>query len=244
MRHFIKCVALLATVTVIGCGTIKNYEAELEAGPAHDEDYPIYVYPPDAEVPRDYEVMGTMTIRDTPVTIYGGSLEKELDALRKKARKVGADALRLTSVQPPGFVHSKYRLDAELIRWEQEWEAVPFSLEEFRAYLEQDPSSLDPLEGVWASSDRMNTRVGIVKSGPREGSQLVAFVIENTNPTWKPGDIKAEINRAITPGEYRGYYYEDDYHRKPMAFRLDKPDSPVFLLKLPDDSAPILFARE
>ena len=59
-----------------------------------------------------------------------------------------------------------------------------------------------------------------------------------------PGDIKAEINRAITPGEYRGYYYEDDYHRKPMAFRLDKPDSPVFLLKLPDDSAPILFARE
>jgi hypothetical protein len=242
MKSAFACLPLALLLTA--CTTIKKYEPKAEPGPARAEDYPVYLYQLYAEVPRAHEVIGTLSIHDTPFTVYGGSLEKELDALRRKARKVGADALHLQSVDPPGFLHAKYRMAADLIRFTEEWEAVPFTEADFRAYLDQHSGSLDPLEGIWTGSDRMRTRLGIVRSEPGKDREFVAFILENMNPTWELGDVKMELRRGNRPGVYRGLYYLDDYRSQRIAFRLGVPGNNVFLLPLSEDGPPIVFARE
>lgn len=244
MRRKDILIGMLAIVIGGGCTTVKRYEAALESGMAWDEDYPIYVYPKDTDVPREYEVVGTMSIRDTPFTIFGGSLEKELDTLRRQARRVGADAIRLISVEEPDFLHAKYRIDAAVIRFTDEWSHVDDDEEALLNYLERNRDSLDPIEGVWVSSDYVRSRVGILRSASEEGREFVGFILENENPSWKEGDIKFEIRRGNVPGTYRGDYYLDDYESQRVAFRLEGLHASLFVLPLREPEMPLLFTRE
>lgn len=234
----------LAALALTGCTTIKKYKPQAEGEPAHDEDYPIYIYPPDTEVPRPYEVLGTMLIRETPLTLFGGKLEQELNTLRRKTRKVGGDAVRITKIERPGFMHASYRMDAELLRFQDEWERVPFSEQDFRDYLRENGGSLDPIEGLWTASDAMETRVGIVRVPPGQGRDFVAFLIENANPTWEAGDVKLELRSGERGLVYRGVYYHDDYQQQSIAFRLQGPDANVFVLPLSEEAVPIIVTKE
>jgi len=235
---------LLAAALATGCTTITSYKPQSEARAARAADYPIYVYPSETKVPRPYEVVGFMTIRDTPLTVFGGSLEGEIDELRTKARKVGADAVKLTSVEKPDFLHSKHRVEANIIRFRDEWETFPYTESEFAAYLEASRATLDPIEGIWSTTDAMQSRVAIMKSSMPRGRDFAGFILNSSNPTWRRGDKKVDLKKGERPGVYRGFVYLDDYQRHPVAFTLRGAQTNTFFFKLSDDLPPIIVTKE
>lgn len=227
-----------------GCTTVTKYESKSEASVAKPADYPIYLYPKEVRVPRPYEVVGVMAIRDTLFTVFGGSFASEVAELRQRARKVGADAVQLTSVEQPDFMHAKYRIEANLIRFTDPWENLPLTEEEFAAYLRTQEEVLDPIEGVWSANDAMRSRVGIIRNQVRSGRDFVAFILNTQNPTWQRGDKKLELASGERPGVYRGVYYLDDYHRKGVAFSLMGARTNVFVLPMTEADQPVVFAKE
>jgi hypothetical protein len=238
------CHLIWLGVALVSCTTVKNYDAQLQAGPAKPEDYPIYLYPQEIPVPRPYEVIGAMSIRDTPLTVFGGSFEGELKTLRKYARKKGADALKLTSVQQPDFLHAKYRVEANLIRFTNVWESVTLTEGELRAYFHTQAATLDPIEGIWLVNDVMQCRVGIMKNNSRAGRDFIAFILNTANPTWQHGDKKLDLASGERPGVYRGAHYLEDYRRLSVAFTLQGPRTNVFGFRLSDDGPPTVFTKE
>ncbi|MCL4786650.1 MAG: hypothetical protein KJ070_07620 [Verrucomicrobia bacterium] len=234
---------LLAVLPLAGCTTVK-YEAKSTAGAAKPADYPIYVYSERMKIPRAFETLGSLRIGDTPLTVMGGSLEGVLKTLRQYARQKGADAVQLTSVEAPGFTSSNYRVEANLIRFTDVWESVRVSDAELAAYYANNAGSLDPIEGIWQGSDPTRSRVAVVKDSSKPGREFVAFVLGKRNPTWQRGDKLLELARGEREGVYRGNYYLDDYQVKRVAITLRGPPVNRFGFTLPNDTTPIVFAKE
>ena len=228
---------------LVGCGTVSNYSALIEDGTPKPADHPIYVYPVELRVPRPAEVVGEMDVGESLFTVYGGSLEDELKTLQKKARQVGADAVKLTSVEEPDFMHSKHRVEAKLIRFTEKWENFPMTEANLKLYLQAD-RDFDPLEGIWVTQDTSTNRVGIVKDTKKPGRTLIAFILNSTNPTWQPGDKKMDLANDNRPGVYRGSYYLDDYRQHSVAFRMRADSTNTFMIQLSQDTVPLFFVRE
>ena len=234
---------LLVAVLAAGCTTVKNYDSKLEAGPARPAKYPIYVYSEKVPVPRPFEVVGTMSIRDTPLTVFGGSFESEMAALQKAARRKGADAVQLTSVEAPDFLHAKYRVEANLIRFTEAWESIALAEAEVQAYFRDHQATLDPIEGIWLANDVVQTRVAIMRNTTWAGRDFIAFILNTTNPTWQRGDKKLDLARGERSGVYRGNFYFDDYRRKGVAFSLLGTRN-IFIVPMADDAPPLIFTKQ
>lgn len=226
-----------------GCGTVTDYTPQRAGGPAKPADYPISVYPEELRVPRPYEVIGAMYVGETLFTVFGGSFEAELNTLRQKARRVGADAIKITSIQEPDFLHAKHRVEADLIRFTAPWESFAMTEAELKLYLQAE-QGLDPLEGIWISQDTSQNRIGIVRNQAKPGRDFIAFLLASSNPAWQPGDKKLDLASGERAGVYRGSYYLDDYRRQGVAFTLrpDNPDS--FMIQLSADTVPLFFVRQ
>jgi len=242
MKNFLALAFLAGAV--MGCTTVKSYTAKTEAGPARPGDYPIHLYPVEIPVPRPHKVIGVMSIRDTPFTLFGGSFEGEVAQLRAKAGQVGADAVKLTAVEAPDFLHAKYRVEAELVRFTDAWERVELTEEDFRLYLANHQGGLDPIEGIWAANDPMQTRVAVVRNATRPGRDFVAFVLSTRNASWLLGYKKFELASGERAGVYRGYFYFEDFRRKGVAFSLKGSAANLFIVPMADDNPPVIFAKE
>lgn len=240
-KHWGSGLVLIGALT--GCGTMSDYTPQGVAGQPKPGDYPIYVYPEELTVPRPYAVVGSMFVGETLFTIFGGSFEEELNTLRQKARRVGADAVKITSIQQPDFLHAKHRVEAELIRFTQPWESLPMDAAELRQYLRAD-RDFDPIEGFWRIQDPGQTPIGIVASRSKPGRDFVAFLLAPGSGGWRTGDKKLDLARGERPGVYRGSYFFEDYRRVGVAFTLrpENPDS--FLIQLSVDSVPLRVVRE
>lgn len=242
---FIKNLFWLGVALVFtGCTTISNYNAKAPAGPARAKDYPIHLYPKEVNVPRPHEVVGIMTIRDTPLTVWGGSFEGEVAELRRKAQKVGADAVKLTSVEQPDFLHAKYRVDGEIIRYTDVWEKSELTEANFKAYLAANAAALDPVEGIWQANDLMQTRVGIVRNASKPGRDFVAFILGTANASWQPGYKKLELASGERAGVYRGLFYYEDFRRRGIAITLRGQAPVIFIIPMEGDTPPVIFAKE
>jgi hypothetical protein len=229
---------------VAGCTTVAKYEPKTASGPPKPADYPIYVYTGDVTIPRPFEVIGTMKIGDTPITVIGGSVEDELNTLRKTARLKGADALQLTTVENPGLVHSKFRIEANLIRFTNAWETIFLSEEALRTYLRTNAQKLDPIEGIWVVNDAGRSRVGIMKTRSQPGKDFVAFILGTTNPSWHAGCKKMDLFRGERPGLYRAKYYLDDFQSKGVAFMLRGQQAGTFAFQTSEAAFPVVFTKQ
>jgi hypothetical protein len=233
----------LLLLMLTGCTTVTKYESKTDASPPKPEGYPIYIYAQKVKVPRAFEIIGTTHVGDTPFTVFGGSLESELKELRQKARRKGADALQIISVESPGFFHASYRVDANFIRFTDVWESVSSSEDDLQAYVRTNAQMLDPVEGIWAASDLMQSRIGIVKDVSKPG-RFVAFILDTSNPTWRKGDKKMDIVSGEHPGIYRGSYYLADYRRESVVFALRGPRANTFVIGKDEGGMPIVFSRQ
>lgn len=240
-----KCSALcmLAGVLLLGCTTTARYETKAPDGPAKPADYPIYVYEEGASVPRPYEVMGTMHIGDTPFTVMGGSLDSVVNKLLQAARQKGADAVQLISVRSPEFTTAHFRADANFIRFTNVWESLPLTAEYLQVYFKTNAAALDPIEGIWHASDRVQSRVAIVKNHSKPGREFIAVILNTRNRGWRNGDKKADLRRGERPGVYRGTYYRDDYTEDRVAVTMRLSATNRFTVSR-GEQEPVVFVRE
>ena len=241
MKHLVS--GLFALGLLAGCTTTTSYKSKTSAPPPKPDDYPIYVYTEDVIVPRPSEVIGTMHVGDTLFTVMGGSIESVMNKLMNNARKKGADALQITSIKKPTFLRPNHGADANFLRFTDSWESISPSEAELRNHFKTNAQTLDPIEGIWRASDRAQTRTAILKNNSRPGREFIAVLLEAKNPTWKPGDKKADIRRGERPGVYRGSFYREDYQEKKIVIRMQLPSANQFAVSL-DGTDPLVFVRE
>ena len=235
---------LLPMLLFAGCKTVVTYDAKLDSSPAKPVDHPIHVYTEKISVPRRFEVIGHMHVGDTFFTTKGGSIEGELKTLLQNARQKGADAVKITSIETPDITTANYRIDADFLRFTDEWESVGMSNEQMLAYLKSNEKTLDPLEGIWSGGDPVPNRVGIVRNTTRPGRDFIAFILDTKNPSWKIGSKKMDIRLGERAGVYRIDYYMDDYTKKAAVITFSGTSAGRMTVSLPDDTGFVIFTRE
>src|SRR5580693_2933993 len=123
---FVPMILLLA-----GCGTTKTFTPATAAGPAKPADYPIPIYNQDMRIPRPCVLIGELSIGDTQLTMFGGSLKGVMKTLMDTAHERGADVVQLTSIKEPDFESAHHRVEANLLRYADRWETVMLSENDF-----------------------------------------------------------------------------------------------------------------
>lgn len=69
---------------------------------------------------------------------------------------------------------------------------VDLSKDEFISYLDEKGEDLESIEGIWSSSQYV---IGI-RSTNNNNNNYQAFIIEAYNPYWKPGQVKAILQKS------------------------------------------------
>jgi hypothetical protein len=237
--------ALLSLVLVAGCSTITTYKPGTAARPAKPMDYPVLVFTEDMTVPRRCEVIGTISIQDTKLTMFGGSIESEMKKVMATAREKGADAVQMKSIEVPNFSDANYRLTADLVGYTDTWETISLSEGEFTGYLRKNQRHLDPIEGVWDAQGLILHRIGIMRNTSKPGRDFVGFIFNTGNPTWHEGYKKMDIRRGTKPGTYIFDYYLDDFsERTTTVFLGENTAFTLALATLEDKIELITYSRE
>jgi hypothetical protein len=202
--------------------------------------YPILVYTEDMTVPRPCEVIGTISIHDTRLTMFGGSVENEMKKVMQTAREKGADAVQMKSLEKPDFSNSNYRLVADLLRYTDIWEIVVSSEEGFANYLKTNQRNLDSIEGVWDGHGQIPHRIGIMRNASKPGRDFIGFILNTENPTWRKGYKKIDIQRGTQPGTYIFDYYLDNFSKRETTVILDRRMTFTLTIPTSDDEADII----
>jgi hypothetical protein len=220
-RHaaFTSILALTAVLLLSnGCTTTTTYHEASEAGKPSAADYPIPVYTENMTVPRPTRLIGTIVIGDTYFTMIGGTVEKEMATVTKKAHEVGADAVQVKAIQKPGYTDTNYRVTADLEAYSDTWETIDMSSLEFKAYLKANQATLDPIEGVWYGRGLSPHYIGIMRNTAVPGREFVGFILGSENAAWHKGYKKVDIRHGDQPGTYILDYYLDNFsHREAIV---------------------------
>jgi hypothetical protein len=240
-----KSLALLffPVLLLAGCGTVVTYKSNAPAGTARPAGYPIPVYMEGMAVPRPFEVIGTVSVKNSGLTVAGGSVEDVTKDVMQRARQNGADAVQVTSIDKPDFENPNYRMTADLLRYRDAWETIAISENEFLAYLQRNKKSLDPIEGVWFAGGQYENRVGIMRNASKPGRDFVGFVLNGEQPSWRRGYKKIDIARGRQPGTYNLKYYRDDFAVAGTSVMLDHDRAFVFVLVTGDDATEVRFTK-
>lgn len=164
------------------CSTTVTYQAQLPAGPAKPEGYPIPVYTENMVVPRACEMIGTVFVGGGHFAMRGGSAEEETQKIIKTAWEKGADAVQVRSVEEPGYTSGNYRMVADLLRYTDVWETIPITRRGFANYLDTHRQNLDPIEGVWDGTGTTPHRIGIIRDSFETGPGFCRVHSEHGGP--------------------------------------------------------------
>jgi len=228
-----KAVALAGGVLAVmlsGC-TSAIYKSNAKAPPAKPLDYPIPIYTPEMKVPRPGELIGTVTIHGGKFTMFGGDAEHEYVKLMREAHKRGADVVKVTTVDKPGFTNPNYNITAQLLSYADHWETIPVTKFKFQAYLDAHGRDLDPIEGIWFVDKPFPYSIAIMRNGAKPGREFVGFILHHYSPVWPPGTKRLDIRRGLEPGSYILTCYLDDFASREIplilgqktAFRINIP---------------------
>lgn len=203
----------LLPLLAAGCSTTVKYTPNpaVVAGPPKPAGYPMPVYTRDMKIPRPTQVIGTISIGGSELTVFGRSAQNEMRTIMQKAYDKGADVVRMTVMDEPGFSNPSYHMAAELLRYADTWENIAITEAQFQAYLHANPAAVDPIEGVWVRRGFPGNRLGIIRNTSMPGRDFVAFVLGTTCPSWRRGYKKMDIARGPQPGAYDLVYYLDDF---------------------------------
>jgi hypothetical protein len=230
--EFMKNLTLFFSFMLLlsGCTTTVTYKANTVASPAKPAGYPIPVYTEDMNVPRPCEVIGTVSIHNSGLTIVGGSVEAVMKSVMSRAREKGADAVHVTSIEKPDMINPNYRMAADLLRYTDSWETIAIPENEFLGYLKQNERTLDPIEGIWSEVGQNQQQIGIMKNTSKPGRDFVAFILSTDCPSWHAGYKRVDLTHGKQRGTYNLTYYLDNFDRAGTTILLG--NSPVFTLAI------------
>jgi hypothetical protein len=241
-----KDLALLLSMILLlaGCSTVTTYRANTAAGPAKPANYPIPVYTEDMTVPRPCEVIGTVSVGGGRFTMFGGSAESEMLKVMRAAHEKGADVIQMKLIEKPGYTEVNCRLVADLLRYTDVWETIGMTEEAFDAYLKTNRRNLDPIEGVWDAYEPVPHRIGIMRNTSKPGRDFVAFILGTSDPSWRNGYKKIDIQRGPQAGSYLLGYYLDNFSERETTIILGQRST--FSLAVPtsdEETDVIIYTR-
>ena len=236
LAPFVLLIFLLA-----GCGTTKTYTPKLAAGPPKPPGYPIPVYNFNQWIPRPCELIGKLSIGDTQLTVFGGDIQGVMKTIMTTAREKGADVVELTSSKPPDFESAHYRVEANLLRYSDNWETVTLSKKDFVIYLQQHRQTLDPIEGIW--SDGSPNLIGIIRNSSKPGRNFIGFALNVELPSWQTGYKKMDVTLTDRPGAYSLKYYRDDFSMEKTSVLLDHERAFSFMIITDDKAEEVTFTK-
>ncbi len=239
MKKFILFMAFASLLN--GCTTTSYKSGPAAVSTPTTQDYPIPVYTEDMDVPRPCQVIGTISIGHTSVTMIGGDIDKEMEKVMQAAHQKGADVVKIVSLQKPGFDTPNFAVQAELLRYADNWERVAFTEKEFAAYLQQHQATLDPIEGIWSGG--WPNRVGIMRDPSKPGRDFIAFTLSTDSPAWQPGYKKIDLARAAAPDTYNLRYYRNDFAWSETAVRLDHNRAFEFIQNVDDKTYLVRYTK-
>lgn len=233
---------LLLAVALLsgGCTTTQSYRAARAEGPVRPPDYPIPVYNHDDVLPRPCELIGQIAIKSTGLTVFGGTVDREMGKIMRAAHRKGADVVQLTKVAKPGFNNPNYSIQANLLRYADNWETVPLTKNDFLGWLRAH-QPLDPIEGIW--SDGATEQIGIMRNTAKPGRDFIGFILSSARPNWPVGYKKMDIARDSRPGAYNLKFYGDDFTMVQTTFSLDHPNTLAFLVQKGDAGYPVILVK-
>jgi hypothetical protein len=193
------------------------------------------------EPPRPCTILGELSIKRTPITVFGGSIDVEMQEVMEKAHAKGADAIQIVEIQKPGFSSADYQVEAKLLRYADVWERVALTETDLMAYLRKNQAILDPIEGIW--SDGLPNRIAILRDKSMPGRDFIAFTLSSDLANWLPGYKRMDIARSVAPDSYELKYYRDDFSSSDIIVTLDQNQRFQFILNSGDQSFPITFTK-
>jgi hypothetical protein len=236
LAWFVSLIVLFA-----GCTTGKTYKPNMAAQPPKPAGYPIPLYGSDVRLPRPCLLIGQITIGDTGFTLFGGSMEGVMKTLMDTAHEKGADVIQVTSMEKPGFTSANYGVEANLLRYADQWETVNLSEKEFINYLQQHQPALDPIEGFW--SDGSAELTGIIRDSSRPGRDFIAFTLRPRLPSWRTGYKKMDIARAARPNAYGLKFFREDFGEANTTVLLDHNRAFTFIIRAVDGAYPVTYVK-
>jgi hypothetical protein len=239
MKKLLPVVALIALLA--GCTTTKTYTPHAAAGPAKPANYPMPLYTSGMRIPRPSQLIGELAIGDTQFTMSGGSEKGVMKTLMDTAREKGADVVQITSMLKPDFNSANYRVEANLLRYADNWETVALSEKDFLNYLHQHQQTLDPIEGVW--SDGSPQLVGIIRNNSKPGRDFIAFVLNPQLPSWQKGYKKIDIAHTPRPGSYHLKFYREDFGEADTSVLLNHNHAFSFIIRAVDGAYTVTFVK-
>jgi hypothetical protein len=239
MKKFILFAPLIFLLA--GCSTTKTYTPTMAAGAATPSNYPIPLYTEDMRIPRPCLLIGHLSIGDTQLTMSGGSVKGVMKTLMDTAHEKGADVIELVSMKQPNFESSNYHLEANLLRYGDNWETVAISENDFQAYLRQHQQTLDPIEGIW--SDGSSDRIGIIRDTSKPGRDFIGFALNPELPSWRKGYKKIDIARTDRAGAYSLKYYRDDFGTAKTTVLLDHGHAFTFIVHANDVDSEVSYIK-
>jgi hypothetical protein len=219
-----------------GCGTTRTYTPHTAAGPAKPAGYPIPIYSVDMRIPRPCQLIGEFSVGDTQLTMFGGDMKGVMKTLMETAHEKGADVVELTSIRKPDFESAHYRVEANLLRYADQWETVSLSENDFLTYLQKKAATLDPIEGIW--SDGSPDRIGILRDKSKPGRDFIAFML-NVQKGYK----KMDIARDARPAAYSFKYYRDDFGMAKTTALLDHDRAFSFIVNTEAGAAEVIYVK-
>jgi hypothetical protein len=78
-----------------------------------------------------------------------------------------------------------------------------------RKYLERDAKKLDPIQGIWYSSEK--DRFAVFRDKKSKSRDFVAFLLSGENDLWEKGHVKAEFKK-LNDGSYDDIYYDKKHY--------------------------------
>lgn len=104
-------------------------------------------------------------------------------------------------------------------KWAQ-WEKIPRSREELTAYFDDNVIRLDPIEGMWTSTEGSQYQLAIFRDSVGGDRDFVATIVRSEEPEWSEYQVKAEFQRTAYSGVYSTTYYMRNHSRQGTTTRV------------------------
>ncbi|MFK7937526.1 MAG: S41 family peptidase [Saprospiraceae bacterium] len=104
----------------------------------------------------------------------------------------------------------------EVTKDEKSFKSKELTEKDFLQYLTQRGAALHPIEGIWQGE---YYKVAIIKDDTSENMAFVGVVLKSQSDSWKPGQIKIELEPQ-TDGSLQAKYYMGDHSLKELTANL------------------------
>jgi serine protease Do len=123
----------------------------------------------------------------------------------------------------------------ELRKQAVNWEKIDLDEEQLKSYFDKNISELDPIEGIWTSTEENIYRIGILKDTKTKARDFVAIIIQAEHPIWQPKQVKIEFQKTVYKKNYTTTYYLGDLSRQGTISNISENGVLEIPLKTPDN---------